>query len=168
MLGSLRQDSLLYILNKKDMPIINTGRVVAVSQPAPRYPSNGFNPSVNGYETTVDITVVMDNGEKVNFSKVPSNLSVYGDSGVVIAENRDAISAELEDMRNISRKVMESYKFHEKRADECENLLLSLNPEIAKNKRIDEEIGVIKEQIGGLEDKITEVTQLIKKLSKKD
>ena len=86
MFGNIRQDGIIYILDKRNIPTLSVGRVSAVSNPVPKY-STTFNPMANGIETTVDITVNID-GSNAEFKKVPSNLSIYGENGVVISEQR--------------------------------------------------------------------------------
>ena len=164
MFSSLRQDSLLYVLNKREVPSLSIGRVVSVSNPVPKYPTT-FVPTPNGLETTVDITVSID-GNSTDFKKVPSTLSVYGDNGVVISESREAMNAEIEAMRSSSQKLIESVGTHRRIIESCDEMLVKLNPSIAKEKEQEAKIDALEGKIGGIEAALAEMNGMLKKLTK--
>ena len=91
MFQSLRPNNQIYIL-KKDVPSLEVGSVVSVSNPIPKYPTNFGQPQ----ETILDL-VVKINGQDVPFQKIPANLDIadFGTSGVVIADNRNAMNSEI-------------------------------------------------------------------------
>jgi len=171
MLGSLRQDNIIYILNKKDVPSLKTGRVVSVSNPVPRYQTNGFSPNMQAFETVVDIMVETDNGEKTEFKKVPSNLAIYGDSGIVISDSREAMFSEVEAMQSNSRKLIESIDYHKQVIDACDGMLSQLNPSIAKEREYDKRIANLEDMMAEanetMNSKLSELTSLVKKLANK-
>ena len=68
MFQSLRPNNQIYIL-KKDVPSLEVGSVVSVSNPIPKYPTNFGQPQ----ETILDL-VVKINGQDVPFQKIPANL----------------------------------------------------------------------------------------------
>lgn len=75
----------------------------SVTQPRPKY--NTFNPSMPfgaNMETIVDIAVMVDN-ERKDYIGVPSNASVHGYGNIVISENRDAMTAEVNSMMQASK-----------------------------------------------------------------
>ncbi len=164
MFSSLRQDSLLYVLNKREVPSLAIGRVVSVSAPAPKYPTT-FVPTPNGLETTIDITVSID-GSNTDFKKVPSQLSIYGDNGIVISESREAMNAEIEAMQSNSRKIIDSVETHRKIIDSCSDMLVTLNPSIAKEKEQEAKIDALESKIGGIEAALSEMNGMLKKLTK--
>ena len=63
MFQSLRPNNQIYIL-KKDVPSLEVGSVVSVSNPIPKYPTNFGQPQ----ETILDL-VVKINGQDVPFQK---------------------------------------------------------------------------------------------------
>lgn len=166
MFSSLRQDSLLYVLNRKDNPMLSVGRVVSVSSPMPKYPNTYTNP-MSGIETTVDITVNVD-GSNVDFKKIPSNLVIYGDSGVVISETREAMISEIETMKSNSRNVIESVDYHKKVLDSCETMLEQLNPSLAKEREQETKLNNLESRMGNIEKVLAEMNGTLKSIKGKE
>lgn len=167
MFQNLRQQSLIYILDKRALPMINlkTGRVSAVSAPVPKYSPNvnPLNPLINGVETTVDITVDVD-GQNVDFKKVPSNLSIYGENGILISESKDAISAEIDAMRESSRKRLDGRENDEKIIEQCDLLSAQLNPSIAKEREREDKMNTLETRMNSMEALLAEMSKNIKSL----
>lgn len=162
MFSNLRQDSLFYILDKRNKPTLTIARVASVTNPVPKYGAP-LNPIVNGMETTVDIVVDVD-GQKADFKKVPSNLSIYGENGVVISESKDAMYAEIEAMRENSRKVIESVNYNKTVMEQCDVMMGQLNPNIAKEKENDNRLKSLEEQMGGMQAVLKEMSNTLKSL----
>lgn len=163
MFSNLRQDGILYILDKKSIPQLMIGRVTAVSNPVPKY-STTYNPMVaGGIETTVDVSVNID-GKTFDFKKVPSNASIYGENGVVISESRDAMNAEVEAMQANSKKIIESVDFNKQVMESCESIIAQLNPNIAKDKENDRKISELEKQVANMSSMLSEVSDMVKKI----
>lgn len=163
MFGNIRQDGIIYILDKRNIPTLSVGRVSAVSNPVPKY-STTFNPMANGIETTVDITVNID-GSNAEFKKVPSNLSIYGENGVVISESKEAMMSEVESVQTASRKAIESVGFHEKVLPACDDILSRLNPSIAKEKEQEKKISQLEGQIANMNAVLMKMSETIEKFA---
>jgi len=161
MFSSLRQDSLIYVLNKKDSPTLSIGRVVSVSAPAPKYPATFTNPMAN-IESTVDITVSID-GSSYDFKKIPSQLSIYGDSNAVISETREAMASEIETMRSNSQNIIDSADYHRKVIESCSGMLEQLNPSLAKEREQENRLTSLESKLGNIESSLAELNILLKK-----
>lgn len=162
MFSSLRQNSLFYILDKRNEPTLTIGRVSAVSNPVPKYSTN-INP-LNGIETTVDIAVNID-GQTADFKKVPSNLSIYGENGIVISESKDAMFAEIEAMKENSRKIIESVEYNKKVIAACDDIIEKLNPSIAQEKERETRLGKLEDRMVGIESVLSEMSKTLKDLA---
>ena len=128
MFQSLRPNNQIYIL-KKDVPSLEVGSVVSVSNPIPKYPTNFGQPQ----ETILDL-VVKINGQDVPFQKIPANLDIadFGTSGVVIADNRNAMNSEIASLKQKSKDILNSIA--EKQAQQAEINALKLQvSDLSKN-----------------------------------
>lgn len=164
MFQGLRQGSLFYILEKSDTPVLKTGQVVSVSQPAPKY-NTTFAPGQQfGMETIVDISVKVGN-DTVDFKQLPSSLSIanFGDNGVVVSESKEAMSAEVEAMLRTSRQVVESVDYHKRVIESCDKMLRELNPRFAKEKEQEEKIGTLEKKMNGMEGTLGDIKEMLSK-----
>lgn len=161
MFSSLRQGSLFYVLDKSDSPTLKVGNVVSVSQPAPKY-NTSFVPNQGAFETTVDIVVKIGD-EEVKFEKLPSGLSIanFGQNGVVVSENKEAMNAEVEAMLHTSRGVIESVPYHEKVVQSCDVMLRELNPQFAKEKEQEEKIGMLERKMDGMDKTLANISRML-------
>ena len=158
MFQSLRPNNQIYIL-KKDVPSLEVGSVVSVSNPIPKYPTNFGQPQ----ETILDL-VVKINGQDVPFQKIPANLDIadFGTSGVVIADNRNAMNSEIASLKQKSKDILNSKKYHKKVVENCDKMLSDLNPEFAEKQAQQAEINALKLQVSDLSKNISELLNQIK------
>ena len=168
MFKTIRQEGLIYILDKRALPtmILKTGRVSAVTAPVPKYSPNvnPMNPLINGVETTVDITVDID-GQNVEFKKVPSNLSIYGDNGVLISESKDAVMAEIDAMRESSRRRIDGIDNDKKIIEQCDIVSAQLNPSIAKEREREDKMNTLENRMNSIEAVLSEMNRTLKDLA---
>lgn len=160
MFSSLRQDSILYVLNKKEKPKLSIARVIGVSAPVAKYPTT-FNNPMGGMETTVNITVEID-GANTEFKMIPSASSIYGDNNVVIAETKEAMSSEIESMKTNSENIIKSIDYHKSVIESCDNILVDLNPSIAREREQENKIYSLETKITGIEKVLSEMNELLK------
>lgn len=123
MFSALRQGSILYILEKGDKPSIKIGQVESVTQPRPKYGT--FNPTVPfgaNLDTIVDIAVKIDN-EKKEYVGVPSNASIHEYGNIIVSESREAMAAEVNNMLQTSRSIIDSIDYHRSVIGTCEEML---------------------------------------------
>ena len=126
MFSTLRQGSVIYILDKSSEPTLKTGYVESVSIPRPMYKT--FNPAVNfgmNAQTVVDISVKTDNN-RIDFEGVPSTFTIHSNGNTVISENKEAMIQEVDSMLQNSKNIVDSIDKHKNNIIVCENILKEL------------------------------------------
>lgn len=153
MFQGLRTNSLFYVLDKGENPNLRIGQVVSVSNPQTKYPTfnNGFTPQP--METVVDVRVKLDD-EEVDFKQLPANGQIANDKNLVVSDNKDAMSAEVDAMLRQSKAILESVDYNKRVVESCEGMLQQLNPQIAKDKEQTEKINKLEGKVSGIEGKI--------------
>lgn len=158
MFSALRQGSIIYILEKGEKPTLKIGSVVSVTQP-----TYNVNFGLNG--STIDINVKSGN-EIMDFKNVPGSHTITSYNNVVIAETKELMSNEVDNMLQNSRSIVESVPYHDNIINSCEEILKNLNPRFAKEKERDEDISNLKNKIGGLETKMDQLISILSKETK--
>lgn len=153
MFQGLRTNSLLYVLDKGENPNLRIGQVISVSNPQTKYPTfnNGFTPQP--METVVDVRVKLGD-EEVDFKQLPANGQIANDKNLVVSDNKDAMSAEVDAMLRQSKAILESVDYNKRVVESCEGMLQQLNPQIAKEKEQTEKINKLEGKVSGIEGKI--------------
>ena len=153
MFQGLRTNSLFYVLDKGENPNLRVGQVVSVSNPQTKYPTfnNGFTPQP--METVVDVRVKLGD-EEVDFKQLPANGQIANDKNLVVSDNKDAMSAEVDAMLRQSKAILESVDYNKRVVESCEGMLQQLNPQIAKEKEQTEKINKLEGKVSGIEGKI--------------
>ena len=153
MFQGLRTNSLFYVLDKGENPNLRIGQVVSVSNPQTKYPTfnNGFTPQP--METVVDEKVKLGD-EEVDFKQLPANGQIANDKNLVVSDNKDAMSAEVDAMLRQSKAILESVDYNKRVVESCEGMLQQLNPQIAKEKEQTEKINKLEGKVSGIEGKI--------------
>lgn len=153
MFQGLRTNSLFYVLDKGENPNLRIGQVISVSNPQTKYPTfnNGFTPQP--METVVDVKVKLGD-EEVDFKQLPANGQIANDKNIVVSDNKDAMSAEVDSMLRQSKAILESVDYNKRVVESCEGMLQQLNPQIAKEKEQTEKINKLEGKVSGIEGKI--------------
>lgn len=153
MFQGLRTNSLFYVLDKGENPNLRIGQVVSVSNPQTKYPTfnNGFTPQP--METVVDVKVKLGD-EEVDFKQLPANGQIANDKNLVVSDNKDAMSAEVDAMLRQSKAILERVDYNKRVVESCEVMLQQLNPQIAKEKEQNEKINKLEGKVSGIEGKI--------------
>nr|WP_297061736.1 hypothetical protein [Prevotella sp.] len=153
MFQGLRNNSLFYVLDKGENPNLRIGQVVSVSNPQTKYPTfnNGFTPQP--METVVDVKVKLGDDE-VDFKQLPANGQIANDKNLVVSDNKEAMSAEVDAMLRQSKAILESVDYNKRVVESCEGMLQQLNPQIAKEKEQTEKINKLEGKVSGIEGKI--------------
>lgn len=103
-------------------------------------------------EMILDITADV-NGTMTNFQKLPANSEIadFGNN-IVISCNKEAMSSEINSMKQRSTDIVNSIQLHKDIIKGCDEILIQLNPEIqerqrqeAENKALGEEVNSLKE-----------------------
>ena len=155
MFSALRQGSVIYILEKVENPTLKVGQIVSITQP--NY-SNNF--LMNG--STIDINAKVGD-QNMDFKNVPSSQSTATYNNVIIAETKELMSNEVDNMLQSSKSIVDSVTYHNNVIASCENILKELNPRFAKEKERDEDITNLKDKMGGIESKMDQILTLLSK-----
>ena len=158
MFSALRQGSTVYILEKGEKPTLKIGSVVSATQP-----TYNVNFGLNG--STLDINV-KSGTEIMDFKNLPSSQSIATYNNAIIAETKELMSNEVDNMLQNSRSIIDSVPYHSSVIDSCEEILKSLNPRFAREKERDEDISNLKNKIGGLETKMDHLISILSKETK--
>ena len=163
MFQSLRPNNQIYILHK-DKPSLETGTVLSVSMPAPKYP---MQPPMFGQpqEMVVDIVAKINN-QDVTYQKLPANLDIadFGTNGIVVADNKLAMNSEIMSLKQKSIDALNSVDFHQRMIANCDKMLSDLNPEFAEKQQQQAEINELKTQVNDLTVNINNLMQMNKDL----
>lgn len=152
MFSGVRQGNTFYILERTEEPRLKVGQVISVTNPLFGY----------GLDSTVDISVKADN-EVMEFKKLPSFQSIATYNNITISDNRESMSKEVESMSQLSQNILDKIEYHQKVVENCDNILRTLNPNLAKEKERDEDINNLKDKINGLENKMDKVLTILSK-----
>lgn len=160
MFQALRQGSQFYILEKGERLSLKVGQVECVSAPKPRY-STSY--PMNYNDTVVDIKVKVGD-DRMDFNQVPSSSSIadFGTSNVVISESKEAMLSEVESLMQSSKRVLDSLDHHKQIVCDSEEIILSLNPEIAKEKERDDAISQLRGDFSDLKSEVGKILKLLK------
>ena len=160
MFQGLRTNSLFYVLDNGENLSLRIGQVVSVSNPQTRYPTfnNGFTPQP--METVVDVKVKI-NDEEVDFKQLPANWQIANDKNLVVSDNKEAMSAEVDTMLRQSKAILESVDYNKRVVESCEGMLQQLNPQIAKEREQTEKISKLEGKVSGMEGKLDKMMGLL-------
>lgn len=159
MFSTLRQNSPIYVLDKKDSPVLKKGIIETVSPQRSRTGSFYGQPM----DMIVDIRVNID-GTSQEFKNIPANLSIVNDGNIVISETKEAMSTEVDSMLSISKQILESVDYHKDVIEKCEQILKDLNPQFAKDKFQEEKINSLESRIGGVENTLGDIKDMLSKV----
>lgn len=151
MFSALRQGSVIYILEKGESPVLKIGNVVGITQP-----SNNF------LMSTIDISVKVGD-ESMDFKNVPASQSTTTYNNAIIAETKELMSNEVDNMMQNSISIVNSVPYHNNIITSCEKILKDLNPRFAREKERDEDISNLKDKIGSVESKMDKILTLLSK-----
>lgn len=148
MFQGLSQGATIPVLYK-NIPRVADGRVISVNTHMPTFNPQQPMAMMNGPVT--DLTVQVGN-ETIPFAGLPANgvVANFPDRGYFIATDRSAIIREVEAMASASRQILDSVPAHQKMVQDCENLLIELNPEKKKDAEQAKELSDLRGQVAEL------------------
>ena len=165
MFSGLRQNSIIYVLEKKqgdgERLSLRIGQVLSVSNPQPKYQQN-YQLVAQGMETTVDITVKFQD-EQMEFKQLPSTAQIANCGDLVVSESHDAIDAEVQAMYRTSKEIVESEAYHRQMMEDCIKIRSILNPQIAKEREQAEKITKLESKVSGMEDTLSDIKVMLSK-----
>ena len=161
MFSALRQSGTVYILTKGDTPTLKTGVVQSVSSPVTKFGTQ-LMPGQFQQDTVVDLTVKVGD-ELLTFKQLPSASVIASSGNMVVSESRDAMVAEVENMMRTSKEVLESVDYHRNALEACESIMCTLKPRLAEEKEQREKIEALERKLGGIEDTVGDMKELLLK-----
>lgn len=173
MFQSVRPNSQIYILHKGDSPKIETGYVTNQPVPRPKYQL----PAAFGQPQDLVIDLIVKvNDQQFNYNNLPAQSDIadsYSNGEtLVISDNREAMNAELLNLKQKSTDIINSVNFHKELVEKYDKLLSELNPEFAEKREQKQEIDVLKSQMAEMSKSISSLMEsnkaLIEKLTAKE
>lgn len=156
MFSALRQGNIVYIIDKTDGLTLKKGQVVSNS--ATNMPYN-LNPN-----SLITLTIEIE-GQTKEFNNIPAMQSSinYNNGKLIIIDNQELASTEIENIVKSSREILDNREYYEKLVTDGEEALKLINPQFAKDKARDDEFNALKEQVGGMENKLNTIIDLLNK-----
>lgn len=151
----------LYIFEKGENPSLKMGSVELVSQPMPKYQTTY--PYSGQMEMTVDIKAKVGD-EPLEFKQLPSNQSVFAYGNVIVTDSKEAMNAELERAGRESQSVLDSVPIHKQMVAKCNQFIMDLNPQFAKDKKQEERITGMEKRMGGIETSLKGIEGMLSSL----
>lgn len=157
MFSALSQGSSIYLLDKTSSPKFSIGEVIGVSQPKINY--NFGQP-----QNTVDLKVRVEDSIQ-EFNNLPSinSLVTYNNGKLIISETKQGIQNEVETILQNSKQIINNIDTYKKNISECESILKDLSPQFAIDKERDDRLTNLENRFGGVESKLNEIFDYIKK-----
>lgn len=156
MFSALRQGNIVYIIDKTDGLTLKKGQVISNS--ATNMPYN-LNPN-----SLLTITIEIE-GQTKEFNNIPAMQSSinYNNGKLIIIDNQELASTEIENIVKSSKEILDNREYYEKLITDGEEALKLINPQFAKDKARDDEFNALKEQVGGMENKLNTIIDLLNK-----
>lgn len=133
MLGNIKENDSIYVLDRRKRPVLHTGVVVEVKPPKtqfgqPAVPGNNFLP------TFIEISVRVE-GEIMNMQQIPCDKDLVENGGSwVVSNNSDAMCAYIDNMKRTSQARLDSRVADEEIVEACDEIMPRLNPALAKER----------------------------------
>lgn len=156
MFSALRQGNIVYIIDKTDGLTLKKGQVVSNSATNMPY---SLNPN-----SLITLTIEIE-GQTKEFNNIPAMQSSinYNNGKLIIIDNQELASTEIENIVKSSREILDNKEYYEKLVTDGEEALKLINPQFAKDKARDDEFNALKEQVGGMENKLNTIIDLLNK-----
>ena len=163
MFKDLRENGLLYILDKKELKL-EIGQVLRAGKTPTAMGQYQY-----GVEPTIDVEVKL--GEKItSFTKLPPMLSIATSSpdGLVVSDSSDAMFNEVAALERISDEALKSIPYHEKVKENVIGMKKTLNHQFAKEVEREEKIGELESRMNGIDGKLDAILQSLNKPKNKE
>ena len=168
MFQSLRPNCPIYVFHKSGTPVLETGSVTSVSVPRSKY---AIPPSFGQPQEMVVDLVVKIGGATVNYNGLPAQADVadsYSNGEcIVISGCREAMNAEILNVKQKSEEVLGSVETHRGIITECDRILSDFNPEFAEKQKQRDEIESLKTQLNGITRSMDELMSVNRSLLEK-
>lgn len=162
MFQGLRENGTIFILDKTNIvPKLSVGIIEKMSDVYSRYGTPTMPMMSQPMDGVIDFILRIGN-DTAELKKIPANQSVCSPEGqpnIVVSDNREAILAEVANIKRQRQEVVDAYEPSVEALAACEEMELVLNPQLAKEQQRDEEINNLKDKIGGIEDSIGKIDE---------
>lgn len=159
MFGNLGQNSIFYILDKNNKPILKIGKVTKAT-----ITSQSYGLTNQSMDIKVDV-----NGNTYEFQKIPANLSIVSPStGIVISDNPEDMTKEYEMMVKTSQQIVDSVDYHKSIIDSKDEIISALNPRFAKEKEQENKIIALENKVTNIEQGIFDMKSMMSQLLTKN
>ena len=115
----------------------------------------------------VDITVLL-NGQTVNFTRLGADTDIaesYSNNEyITITTSKEALNAELNNIKQKSIDIINSVEANKKTINECEKVLKALNPEYAERENHANEIKTLNQRFENQSNEIKTLNQKFEKM----
>ena len=168
MFQSVRPNSQIFILHRSDTPSIELGTVTNQPIPRPKYqlPTTFGQPQ----EMVVDL-VVKINDRTVNYNSLPAQSDIADSSSngenLVISDSRDAMNAEVLNLKQKSTDIINSVEFHKGLLEQYDKIIAQLNPEFAEKQEQKQELDTLRAQMAEMSRSISALMESNKQLIEK-
>lgn len=165
MFQSLRANNIVYVLHKGTRPYVETGTVVNVTPPVPKFnvPQQFGQPQ----EFVVDVAVRVGD-QTTTYQKLPANLDIadFGNNGqVVLSTSKDAMNSEVAALKQKSVDILASIDAHKEIISGCDEILQSINPEYAERQRNEKEMSEMRSQMAQMAQQMSNMMAMMSQLS---
>ena len=165
---NLRNGSTVYILYKTNEPKLEIGQVLGEPKARQKFPINGqpypvpqFMPQQQ--EQVVDLSVKI--GDKVQpIEGLTPSIDIQDcGNGLFVSCSRDAVNAEVAAFMHNSEVAIseETLKAHQTIVNNCKQIMMQLNPEIAERQRLEVENRELKGEIKRLSESQKEMKDMM-------
>ena len=157
MFSTLKQDSVIYILEKNDTPRLTVASVTRISSPYAKVPGTYMQ-----NDMLVDIEA-FGGGTGYSFKKVPAAVNRYEEGGAFITDSRDTMQAEVEAMLANSRNIIDSIEYHKRVVESCGEMLPTLDPSIAEEREREKRMSTLEDGMREMRGVMDDILTILKK-----
>ena len=160
MLSALNQGSLIHIIDKTNNIKYKVGEIVNKTEPKTEYCTS----PVGNMQTYIDIVVRVD-GENLSFNHIPTSVSTvnYNNGNVTLSETQEGLIPTVESILHNSKSIVDNIDYYKNSINECEDILIKLNPTFAKEKERDGRINELESKVGNIDTKLDKIFELLNK-----
>lgn len=153
--GNLHVNDQVYVLFKEDTLRLEMGTVTNMTPTRPAM-------HVGNYNLVLDITVKIKDKDYL-FRALASTADFAENNDSIIATTKESMNAEINMLRRRSVDALNSADTHKKIIEQCDELLLELNPEIAEQKKQKEDLNALRTQVSEMKECMERLMQQFKK-----
>ena len=158
MFQSVRPNSQIFVFHKGDNPRLDIGYVTTQPVLRAKYPvpASFSQPK----DSVVDLNVKIGS-QSFNYTNIPATFDIadlYADGeNIIISDNREAMNAEILNLKQKSADVIDSIDYHKKFIEICDKILSDLNPELAEKQAQRKEIDELRIQMSDISKALIEL-----------